>query len=720
MTTIKSLLTLTIIACFASTSFAQFSSIKNKIQKYQKAQVAAVEKAANQAKEGPQKVITANNKVYILLVDGQKAGWRSPRLNELKNRKQQKAEFLYALNLRPSPTRGGRTGDIRFKPKRIDFSYLKEDTKAIQEGTIERSTLGDSRLNPGFKKTRVHYFKNINLGLITFHPYQDHIVVTDTLFVPVADAGHALLYGSYQNQGMQKIKIIANCIIFESPITLASTSAVSTNFVFSANKYIYKSVHKGLDRKISSAPLYYRPEYRNVSGRIDKMGPDEENLLNRLYFYNMEQILKRLHNSNLSDEINEKLMAEFQYYKLHKINNAFLTQNQRDGLASEEAQVMNWLYVNSMEKVRTKLNETENIWEKDQLFVEFQTLRRQKVQGSILIEDPKTNNLFNQSCTAFDSQYGSNEVEDARDLNGLKILVDGTVDDLPGQSFKYYTLPTKANLLPSNNQNTGKTTALGTIHYNPTGDSELELKMEVELTFDQQAFEKAKKTLKSYGLELEDKFPGHLASIEEQVLKMNGKTIGDIIPIGNQNVRFEIQLANDGLTLLQLFQNHIQFKVDYHINRQLKPYRQDIQLNIDPALLGNLDPQQPLESFSVIDHSTMTDIIKISSFLDGQLTDEEALNYVEISLEINFENNKVFHGPFRLSSAGTLASHKVIEFLKHSENYSVTVSGQAFYENGRREIETFKTTRQIINRDYYKKIQTARPHIHMRPHEADH
>ncbi|MGK0174138.1 MAG: hypothetical protein ACI9AT_000518 [Ulvibacter sp.] len=632
MTTIKSLLTLIILSCFVSTSFAQVRK-KNNTAYTKNTTVVTM------GYFGTRTVMPAHKLVWVFSTNGVKAHWERPKPNELKNMKKQKAEYSYDVNLKLNPYKAGVASYVRgrTKAKPIKLTSLKKNTEMLMKNVVSNHLVGKSgKKYSKYPQTMVSYFKNINAHLFSFNPYMDHIVVTDTLFVPFASTGKATFVAGYQNQGWAHIKIIANCIVYESPLMLSSMGSISTDFVFASNKYIFKSIYKDLPKNTIQPPLYKSSDPNKIKGFKNKMNLEEKILLNRLYVYTMEEVLTTLNSFN------------------------------------------------------------NKPWKKDLLLAEFQSYRFNRTDRSLLNKDTETKKLFDKLCIDFNSQYGDNNLKDIRDADDFRILVEGEVSALPGKPFKYHSLPTKASLLPVNNQNTGQQTALGFIHYNPTGESKFELKMAVNLSYDQVALKKAGKMLNENGLVLQEKFPAHLAEIKEQKLKINGKTLGEIIPIGNQNVRFEIELTDDPLSLYQLFTGPIEFEITYSIKGALQPYSQIIKLDIDPSIIDKLNPDQIMESFSVIEKSSLTEKVMLSSQLDRTLPNYEALNYVEVTLEFNFENRTVSMGPYRLSSHSLEDSKEIVDFIKYSKDYTVKVSGQAVYENGKREIKPFLESSKIL------------------------
>jgi hypothetical protein len=490
--------------------------------------------------------------------------------------------------------------------------------------------------------------------------------------------------------------------VYESPVNLISSSRESTDFVFAANDFIFKSPYNKLStQNLMPAPPFYFSAERNTKGYKDPMTENERILLNRLYVYTMDQMLTDLENKNLSSHAQEKLLNEYNHILMKKFNKSLIAKDWKtqvvfERLANKKIMAMNYQHVNGMEEIITSLNANNNLWANDNLLASFETTRRVKINRSLLQNDQQLVTRFNNVCNEFDAKYGQKELVELRRVGQSDVLVVGEITDLANTPFDYYTLPGQARLLPVSNQHTGAPTALGFIIYNATGDAAFELNLDVELSYNSKTNQYVSNTLSKSGIELQKRFPGELVSIEEQVLKINGQNVGRIIPIGNQNIRLEINLPDDGLSLMKLFAHAIEFKVEYMIQGQMVPLSQTLSLDINPSLIKQLDAQNIMNSFSVLENTSMLDVIKLSSQIDALRENEGILNRVEVMLEFNFENQTVFRGPFRLSSAGTLASGQAIQFLKYSEDFSVKVSGEAFYEDGKRDIMTFETKEQII------------------------
>jgi hypothetical protein len=180
-------------------------------------------------------------------------------------------------------------------------------------------------------------------------------------------------------------------------------------------------------------------------------------------------------------------------------------------------------------------------------------------------------------------------------------------------------------------------------------------------------------------------------SINEQPLKAKGRTIGRIIPVSNQILRFEIDLPDEGLDMIKLFlKDDNIFDLDYKIYQGQKESNQKVTLTIPEDILKKIDFTDLLNEFNTIESNTMTvtDAILITSNLSPVLEDigEGTLEYIEISLEFLFEDKTVFRGPERFSSHSVNGSEKEIPFMKYSDNYKIKVTGTAYYEFGKREI----------------------------------
>lgn len=479
-------------------------------------------------------------------------------------------------------------------------------------------------------KTNLHYFKNIKKNsLISFASANDHIIVTDTLYAPI------ILFSTERNQ-RHYIKIIAKCIVYESPIrtgSVISPDRGKTDYVFSAKQINFKSKFENLQTVELTPPPPFVIGDTNTDIHKDQFGQSEEKLLNRLYIEIMEQIT-------------------------------------------------------------TELNGLDDEWEKDKLLTEFQ-LYRYKVQTNILFEDKDLaesgllyEQIFRDLCNKFDSKIANNTNLKSRTIGDLDVLIEGDVDDLHKIPFKYYALPTKATLIPVSNENTGVNDQMGACYFDATGTSSPKITIELVMGYDQIQFDQANRTLIEKGLTLEKNPPKSLLLYENQLLKINGIPMGQIIPINGELMRVEIELPDDQLSLIRLFpqSNTTTFDLISKIRNGLKEFNQKITLHVPPGLLQPSDYEHMIKKFNVVESNTMSDIIKVSSQLSSQSGDEGALKYIEISLVFLFDNQQVFRGPFRLSSYSTLASEQEISFIKHSEQYKIGVTGTAYYEDGHRDI----------------------------------
>ena len=509
---------------------------------------------------------------------------------------------------------------------------------------------GSSRLEMegAIGKTNVYYHKNINLLHMNFAGYNkydfpetniastDHIVVTDTLLIPLGSLGFMNIHR--RNRGY--VKIIANCIIYERPIKVSSTLiSDKTDFVFSAREILLKSPYKDLtETELNPSPPFIWKVDTNVETYVDPFAENESLLINRLMINTMIQTSTELQNPNI------------------------------------------------------------DYWEKDKLLARFQTTRG-RVNSNILVNDSEYLNVFNDLCNDF-TKY-ENEIIDAnRTIDDLTILVEGEIRNLPKEPFKYYAIPTTTNLIPVFDKDTGKQNMIGDIYFRAVSDSKLLLTLETRLGYDKKLFNKARRELLKKKLVLEKSPSEAILYIDEQPLRINGKVIGRIVPISNQILRLKIDLPDEDLSLLELFpeSNNITFDVTFKAYNRQKEYMQKIALKLPKKLMKNIDYTSLIDKFNKVESNTITDLIKISSQLKTSLPDEGPLKYCEIKLEFLFENNVMHKGPFSLSATGTLASEMEIEFVKYSENYSIKVSGTAFYEDGKRDIKdnTIMTGKFII------------------------
>lgn len=355
---------------------------------------------------------------------------------------------------------------------------------------------------------------------------------------------------------------------------------------------------------------------------------------------------------------------------------------------------MNRKYLKKMEELVTTLNHSNDVWAKDTLLMTFEKYRRLKIDSKYL-NYYNLKEEFNKACNDFDAKYGEKEVMDLREVGNFHLLVEGTINDLSNQAFKYFPLPSKATLLPVQNQQTGEANALGFVYYQATGDQQLKLSFDVQLDLDNDEIEKAKESLTDYNVEFQTAFPTKFVDVQEQKISIKGLP-GKVIPVGYQSVRVELLLPDDGLSLIKLFTGPMLFDIDYSIQGKLTPFTQKMEMNIEPSLLAQIDRKAILNSFSVIENESLIEVVNITSLLDASQENEETLNRVDVALEFRFENQSVFRGPIRLSSNGTLAADQTIEFLKYSDDYEIKVSGTAYYENGSRTIKPFSTKDQFI------------------------
>ncbi|MFK7774342.1 MAG: hypothetical protein AB8F94_19495 [Saprospiraceae bacterium] len=727
MTTIKGFLILIILSCFVNLSDAQTrktktvdhrkSTSKSKTKKSKRTRPTAPRptartssprnRVAASSATGPRKIMTGRDQVWVFPKVKRRRGgslWTKPTSGEIKKHKKANFAYSYPVSFNHLHSYYSINKSNPLRQQLIDDNKIREFRDGLKKRITQTAGISEKgrSTHPSRKQTSVYYFRKIDLGGFIFTDAAKHIIVVDTLYVPAAAPGKSS-FVSVGHGSKNYIKIIANCIVYESPINVSTINPNKTDMVFAANKFIFKSPYKNLTKVelFPTPPFYKNTTASNLKVYKDKIQRVEKTLLNRLYIYSMNQILEELLHQEISDKKRDQLLEEFNTYKFKKVNNALVKNDKRtmklfNRLAEKEEKVMNWLHTKSMEQIITKLNSESNKWQKDRLLEAFQTYRKNKINADFLAKDSKTKIFFNEICSSFDSNYKNQSIEELRKEKGLRILVNGEIETLHEQPFKYYTFPTKASLIPVNNQTTGEPTALGFVTYYSTGESKLELDMEVALSFDQSALKKATQSLSENGLILEQKFPDSLVSISRQPLKINGETVGYIIPIGNQNVRFKVKLEEESLTLLQLFTGTINFKLDYYIKVHQQSYSQNIKLEINPLLIEDMTQGKILENFSVIEMSNMTDVVKVSSQLDPKLDNEGTLNFVEVMLEFNFQNETVFRGPYRFSSYSTLASELTIPFLKFSDNYSIKVKGFADYKNGRRDIKPFSENSNII------------------------
>ncbi|PHN01582.1 hypothetical protein [Flavilitoribacter nigricans] len=525
----------------------------------------------------------------------------------------------------------------------ITDRYENKEALSLEAGKF-RSYVFNGK-TPG--AINVHYARRINLGLVSFNDNRNHYLVVDTLYVPRATTINGTLL-SLSRQKRALIKVIANCIIYESPIFLNATSGFGTDFLFAANRIIFKSQHKDLKSfQTSPAPLFA------INANGDK---------NKIYAFKADRRNKRT-----------------------------------------EQLLINRLYINVLQYYLDQIATTHDAWKKDQLLAKFQYYRFEKVDHVLLSEDRMYQELFHKLLEQVE-KYGATDRE--RMLVETKILVDGALQDLPRVPFQYYALPAQASLLPMQHAETQRLDKLGEIYYSPTGESKIQLHLNVSLDYNPEQIKQANRALRAYDTALNPKFPGDLAFIQEQPLKINGRTVGRIIPAGNQHIRLEIDLPDDGLALRRLFMPSFNFDLDYTIRESNTLYSQTLAVAIDRELTDAFDNARPLASFNVIEQNKLTEKVVLASMLRPSQEDQDALKYIEVTLAFHFGEQTVFKGPYLLSHyALTIGSEIEIPFVKYSENYQVEVKGKAFYENGEQEIKPFETNDQIIVIDENRLLQ---------------
>lgn len=568
----------------------------------------------------PDSVFQNGKKVFV------SGHWERQRSGDLKNRLGEKAGNAYPLTFTygryPTPKPLG-------APKEV-FTYLSK------ERTTDLNLTGD----PG--RLNIYYCKKLEVRMITVMPDRDYVIVADTFYVPPMQQLACTFIGSNCCQKLF-IKIIANCLIYESPINVSffgKAPAGTVDFVFSAEKIFFRHPARLKPWQLKpSPPLFYA-----------------------------------------SKNANDQKMAYYQ-----------------DASSGEmEVRVLNRLNVNSMEMVQSKINGTFDPWERDKLVNQFQVCRSKiKHQSGGLQIDPSYGTRFNNVCKAFDDLKF--KIERIRSVGALTIIVDG--ERLPIQPIRYYALPNKAQLLPvlGANETAG---LLGTILYQPTGDAKLKLFVETELGYQQDHLDAVKKELGQKSVVLSENLPQDLIAIQEQPLKISGKTVGKIIPVSNRILRLEIDLLEEAKSIATLFPKvgTVGFKIDYTIDGNTKS--QEIHLSVDKSLLDKLNYGEPLVSFAVVDDSPLSAAVRVSSHFDAAQPDEGRLDYLEVLLEFQFGNGMAtLRGPYRLSAYNTLAADVIVPFLKQSSDYKIIVSGRALYENGERNFQPFETKDQIIGLD---------------------
>lgn len=488
-------------------------------------------------------------------------------------------------------------------------------------------------LNGQTGRMNVYYVNKIELGMIALTREQDHVIVVDSLYVPSARKLSNSLVAIDQH-GHPFLKLIAGTIVYESPINLSLMTDQSGDFIFSADKIYFKSIYEGLQPyEIKPAPPLLM----------------------------VEQGLQ---------------------------NNIYQTYN-----GETERLLLNRLYIKLMEQCFNNLAATEDEWARDKLMERFQGYRFRKLKPEIMGNDLPYQGMMNSVVARFDESFQNAQLKKLRDFDGTRIIADGDISQIQMRPLKYYALPTVALLKPLI-----RDSALGSILYTGTGDAELKIVLETALTYNAQAFEAVANKLSGKGITLEKKLSQQALSIEEQPLKINGKTLGRIVPVSNEILRLELNLPEGAKTIAEIFPKvgNTSFTIDFKVLPNQPPISQTLTLQVDSASLARLDYTEPLKSFQVVERTELTDNLKISSNVSASRPNEGALNYLEVLLDVKFPDRSSLYGPYRLSAYNTISSEIIVPFLKYSNDYTVTVSGRAIYDDGEIDIKPFETHTGII------------------------
>ncbi|MEP7257926.1 MAG: hypothetical protein ABI687_06055 [Flavitalea sp.] len=586
---------------------------------YAKAGVIAVADNANKEKN-----VTALSRIWVLPSKTKPGYWRGVKAGEIDARNRLNASYLYQIANMPYNSYPQQATNAKV----INLNNLNEEVKLLAKPEItNEGLLGvNGRMN-------VHYMNKLKVGLISLTRQQDHIIVVDSLYVPSArKLSNAFL--CIDQSGKPYLKVVANTIVYESPVMLSLMGNEPADFIFSSENMYFKSIYEGLEKYELQPP----PPFIMVG----------EGLNNNVY-----------HNYN----------------------------------GDIEKILLNRLFIKLMEQCFNTLSVTGDDWIRDKLVERFQQYRFRKLKPELLGNDIRYQNMMTSVVSNFDESFKDFQVKKLRDIDGTKIVVDGDIGQIPLKPLKYYALPTVASLKPLI-----RDSALGSILYTGTGDADIKVSIETELGYDTPQFSAAAAKLAGKGITLEKKLPQNIMIIDEQPLKINGKTIGRIIPVSNQIIRLDMDLVEGAKTIAELFPRfgRLVFNVDLKISRDQPPFSQPVSLLVDSALLQKLDYAQPLKSFNVIERAALTGNVKVSSNISAARTDEGTLNYIEIIMDFKFADKSVLYGPFRLSAYNTIASEMNIPFLKYSEEYSITVSGRAVYDNGEINVKPFETKTGVI------------------------
>lgn len=593
---------------------------------------------------------------WSLSQNGVAAHWERPRANE-KEIFFRVAKFNYFPIVSKVHQAFPNYKNQKGENKTIDFRKFSMSNVVENKQYLAKEKFTSDAFTGIAGKANVYYFQKIDLQTITFNTNEEYILVTDTLFLPPSAPFKNMVIGVKENKPTSggfgtiatpslplNIKFVANVVIMQGIVSVNIPEGGI--FQISSGKILLKTPFEG----ITSSQLTDLP--------IAVVG---DNTKTNYIFTN--------------------------------------SLNQQDRL------LLNRLYLEQLKIVNDiELNATADPWQKDKILEKFQTIRYQKIRREILSEDNSASTNFSRQCEKFDKDFENYSFRRKRDFNNTIVLCDGKIDEMPIRPIRYFGLPTLATVMPVQNDTNQ---LIGYIKYDSKLNVINKIEMNVELSQKPEELKRLQTDLARKGIKLESTIPSTLLKIEEQALKINGKTLGKIYPVNNNLVKLEIDLVQEAKTIVDLFPKNtkVSFPLEATFVDDGSKNISQIQLSLSQILLRKLNYEDPIKSFDVYENTSLTHQIQLVNNLfstDKNIANAEsygALNYLEVMIEIGFSNKSVIKGPYKLSAYNTQAASTLVPFLKEEPNFTLTVSGRALYESGIREIIPFTINSDIVGID---------------------
>jgi hypothetical protein len=598
--------------------------------------------------------VPAHQNNWALAQNGVAAHWERPRANEKNLFENTNRYYYFNLNSK-AHSAFPYYKNAKGENKSINYRNFSMSNVLENKQHMSKDVFTSDALTGTAGKTNVYYFQKIDLQIITFNTNEEYILVTDSLLLPASAPFKNAVIGVKPNAMTSlggnpvpslplNVKIIANTVIMQGIVSVNLPDGGI--FQISSGKFILKSPFE----RISASQLSDLP----IALEADKS----------------------------------------------KSNYVFINSlNQNDKL------LLNRLHLEQLKNINEiELNATSDPWQKDKVLEKFQTIRYQKIRRELLNTESIAGTNFSKYCEKFDKIFQNYSFRKKRDFNNTIVLCDGKIDEMPIRPIRYFGLPTLATVMPVQNDTNQ---LIGYIKYDSKLNVINKIEMNVELSQKPEELKRLQAELAKKGIKLESTIPSTLLKIEEQALKINGKTLGKIYPVSNNLIKLEIDLVQDAKTIIDLFPKNtkVSFPLEATFVDDGSKNISQIQLNLKPVLLRKLNYEDPIKSFDVYENTALTHQIQLLNNLfstDKNITNAEsygALNYLEVMIEISFSTKSVIRGPYKLSAYNTQAASTMVPFLKEEPNYTLTVSGRALYESGIREIIPFTINSDIVGID---------------------